>query len=106
MYDEAGIGAAQVLGERGLTGKVAVATADGSPTTVKLVRDKKLDGLFLQEAVGQGIDATDQVNNALTGKPTQKDIPLLEPLVTPDNIDSADIQNHLKRVYPPSAGAY
>ncbi len=39
MYDEAGIGAVQVLGERGLAGKVAVATADGSPTTVELVRD-------------------------------------------------------------------
>jgi ribose transport system substrate-binding protein len=106
MYDEAGTGAAQVLGERGLTGKVALATADGSPTTVKLVRDRKLDGLFLQEAVGQGLDATEQVNNALTGKPVQKNIALLEPLVTPENIDSPDTQNHLKRVYPPSAGAY
>jgi ribose transport system substrate-binding protein len=106
MYDEAGTGAAQVLGERGLTGKVALAAADGSPTTVKLVRDRKLDGLFLQEAVGQGIDGTTQVHNALTGQPTQKDIALLEPLVTPDNIDAPEVQDSLKRVYPPSAGAY
>ena len=106
MYDEAGIGAVQVLGERGLAGKVAVATADGSPTTVKLVRDGKLDGLFLQEAVGQGLDATVQVHNALTGAPTQKDIALLMPLVTPENIDTPDVQAALQRVYPPSAGAY
>jgi ribose transport system substrate-binding protein len=106
MYDEAGIGAVQVLEERGLLEDVVVATADGSPATVKLVRDGKLDALFLQEAVGQGIDATTQVHNALTGESTEQRIELLMPMVTPENIDDADIQAKLKRVYPPSAGAY
>lgn len=106
MYDEAGTGAAKVLDSRGLTGKIAVATADGSPTTVGLVRQGKLQGLFLQEAVGQGIDATTQDYNALTGKQVTQNIPLTEPLVTPKNIDSPAIQATLKRVYPPSAGKY
>lgn len=106
MYDEAGTGAAQVLHDRNLTGKIAVTAADGSPTTVKLLRSGELQGLFLQEAVGQGIDATTQDHNALTGKPVTKDIPLLEPLVTPQNIDQPEIQAKLKRVYPPSAGSY
>jgi len=106
MYDEAGTGAAKALETRGLIGKIAVATADGSPTTIKLLRDGKIQGLFLQEAVGQGIEATQQVYNALTGKPTIKELPLPEPLVTRDTIDSPETQAKIKRVYPPSAGAY
>jgi ribose transport system substrate-binding protein len=106
MYDEAGTGASQVLASQGLTGKVALATADGSPTTVALVRKHKLDALFLQGAVGQGIVATDQVAKAIQGKPTTQAIPLDEPMVTPANIDNPKIQAQLKRVYPPSAGAY
>lgn len=106
MYDEAGQGAAQVLEQRGLTGKIAVATADGSPTTVQLVRDGKLQALFLQQAVGQGIDGTTQVNNALTGKETTKSIPLEMPMVTPENIDQPEIQKALDRVYPSSAGKH
>jgi ribose transport system substrate-binding protein len=106
MYDEAATGAAKVLQTRNLVGKVAVVTADGSPTTVKLLRDGVIQGIFLQEAVGQGIDATQQVYNALTGKPTTQEIPLTEPLVTAKDIDSPEAQAKLKRVYPPSAGQY
>jgi len=106
MYDEAATGAAKVLQTRNLVGKIGVVTADGSPTTVKLLRDGVIQGLFLQEAGGQGIEATQQVFNALTGKPTTKDIPLTEPLVTAKDIDSPETQAKLKRVYPPSAGQY
>jgi ribose transport system substrate-binding protein len=106
MYDEAGQGAAQVLAQRNLTGKIALATADGSPTTVKLVREGKLQALFLQQAVGQGIDGTTQVNNALSGKETTKAIPLEMPMVTPETIDNPEIQKSLERVYPASAGAH
>jgi ribose transport system substrate-binding protein len=106
MYDEAGIGAAKALETRGLLGKIAVATADGSPSTIKLLRDGNIQGIFLQQAVGQGIDGTQQVYNALTGKPTQQEIPLPEPLATKDTVDSPAIQEMLRRIYPPSAGAY
>ena len=101
MYDEAATGAGKALETRGLVGKIAVATADGSPTTIKLLRDGVIQGLFLQEAVGQGIDATEQVYNALTGKKVTKDLPLPEPLVTKDTIDSPEMQAKVKRVYPP-----
>ena len=106
MYDEAATGAAKALQTRGLIGKIGVATADGSPTTIKLLRNGDIQGLFLQEAVGQGIDATKQVFNALTGKPVTKDLPLAEPLVTKETIDSPAAQATIKRVYPPSAGAF
>jgi ribose transport system substrate-binding protein len=106
MYDEAGIGAAKALETRGLIGKVAIATADGSPSTIKLLREGNIQGIFLQQAVGQGIDGTQQVFNALTAKPTQQEIPLPEPLATKDTVDSPAIQEMLRRIYPPSAGAY
>jgi ribose transport system substrate-binding protein len=106
MYDEAATGAAKVLQTRNLVGKVGVVTADGSPTTVKLLRDGVIQGLFLQEAAGQGIEATQQVFNALTGAPITKELALKEPLVTSKEIDSAEAQAKLKRVYPPSAGQY
>lgn len=106
MYDEAATGAAKVLQTRNLVGKVGVATADGSPTTVKLLKDGVIQGLFLQEAGGQGIEATQQVYNALTGGPVIKDLPLPEPLVTAKDVDSAESKAKLKRVYPPSAGDY
>ena len=106
MYDEAATGAAKALQTRGLTGKVAVVTADGSPTTIRLLRDGSIQGIFLQEAVGQGIDATTQVFNALNHKPTTQQLALKEPLVTRDTIDQPDAQATVKRVYPPSAGNY
>ena len=106
MYDEAATGAAKVLQTRGLVGKVGVATADGSPTTVKLLKDGVIQGLFLQEAGGQGIEATQQVYNALTGAAVTKDLPLSEPLVTAKDVDGPEAKAKLKRVYPPSAGDY
>jgi ribose transport system substrate-binding protein len=56
--------------------------------------------------VGQGIDATEQVHNALTGQPVTKNLPLPEPLVTKATIDSPEMQAKVKRVYPPSVGAF
>ncbi|MEC5407627.1 substrate-binding domain-containing protein [Paraburkholderia sp. MPAMCS5] len=106
MYDEAATGAAKALQTRGLTGKVAVVTADGSPTTIRLLRDGAIQGIFLQEAVGQGIDATTQVHNALNKKPTTQELALKEPLVTKETIDQPSAQATVKRVYPPSAGSY
>jgi ribose transport system substrate-binding protein len=106
MYDEAATGAVKVLQTRGLVGKIGVATADGSPTTVKLLKDGAIQGLFLQEAGGQGIEGVQQVYNALTGAAVTKELPLAEPLVTSRDIDSPAAQAKLKRVYPPSAGEY
>jgi ribose transport system substrate-binding protein len=106
MYDEAATGAAKALQTRGSVGKVAVVTADGSPTTIKLLRDGQIQGIFLQEAVGQGIDATTQVFNALNHKPTTQELALKEPLVTKETIDQPEAQATVKRVYPPSAGQY
>ncbi|MDQ0455639.1 substrate-binding domain-containing protein [Rhizobium paknamense] len=102
MYDEAGTGAAKVLETRGLTGKVGVAVADGSPTTIGLLKAKAIQGIFFQEAVGQGIDGTQQVYNALTGAPVKKDLALVMPLVTAEKIDTPEAKAVIARVFPPA----
>jgi ribose transport system substrate-binding protein len=102
MYDEAGTGAAKVLQTRGMTGKVGVAVADGSPTTIALLKANAIQGIFFQEAVGQGIDGTQQVFNAMTGAPVTKDLALVMPLVTADKVESDEAKKVIARVFPPS----
>lgn len=102
MYDEAGTGAAKVVETRGLQGKVGITVADGSPTTIALLKKGEIQGIFFQEAVGQGIDGTQQVYNALTGAPVTQDLALVMPLVTADKIDSPEAQTVIGRVFPPS----
>ncbi len=100
MYDQAGSGAAKALATRGLTGKVGVTVADGSPTTIRLLKDGAIQGIFFQEAVGQGIDATQQVYNALTGAPTTQNMALVMPLVKASDIDSEAAKKVIARVFP------
>lgn len=102
MYDEAGTGAAKVLKTRGLTGKIGISVADGSPTTIDLLKQGAIQGIFFQEAVGQGIDGTQQVYNALTGGEITQDLALVMPLVTADKVDSSEAQKVIARVFPPS----
>ncbi len=103
MYDEAGTGAAKVLETRGLTGKIGVTVADGSPTTIGLLKSGAIQGIFFQEAAGQGIDATQQVYNALTGGEVTQDLALVMPLVTADQIDSPEAKKVIARVFPPNS---
>jgi ribose transport system substrate-binding protein len=56
--------------------------------------------------MGQGIDATTQVFNALNHKPTTQVLSFTEVLVTGDTVDRPDVQAAVKRVYPPSVGKY
>ncbi|MBB3937318.1 substrate-binding domain-containing protein [Aureimonas phyllosphaerae] len=102
MYDEAGTGAAKVLATRGLTGKVGVSVADGSPTTIGLLKQGAIQGIFFQEAVGQGIDGTQQVYNALTGGEVTQNLALVMPLVTADKVETPEAQKVIARVFPPS----
>jgi ribose transport system substrate-binding protein len=102
MYDEAGTAAAKVIETMGLTGKVGITVADGSPTTIGLLKAGAINGIFFQEAVGQGIDGTQQVYNALTGGEVTQDLALVMPLVTADKIDTPEAQAVIARVFPPA----
>lgn len=100
MYDQAGTGAAKVLETRDEVGDIAITVADGSPTTIQLMKDGAIQGIFFQEAVGQGIDATEQVHHALKGEATTQNLALIMPLVTADEIDSEKAQAVIARVFP------
>ncbi|WP_163268474.1 substrate-binding domain-containing protein [Chelativorans alearense] len=100
MYDQAGTGAAKVLETRGLVGEIGITVADGSPTTIQLMKDGAIQGIFFQEAVGQGIDATEQVWKALKGEETTQNLALVMPLVTADEIDSDKAKAVVARVFP------
>ena len=77
--------------------------ADGSPTTIGLLKSGAIQGIFFQEAAGQGIDATQQVYNALTGGEVTQNLALVMPLVTADQIDSPEAQKVIARVFPPNS---
>ncbi|TGR64373.1 ABC transporter substrate-binding protein [bacterium M00.F.Ca.ET.194.01.1.1] len=100
MYDQAGTGAAKALATRGMTGKVAITVADGSPTTIQLLKDGAIQGIFFQEAVGQGIDATEQVYKALKGEKTTQNMALVMPLVKASDINSDQARKVIARVFP------
>lgn len=107
MYEQAGLGAVTAVESSKLQGKISIVSSDGSPESIAYIRQGKMDGIVVQEAVGQGVVATRQLFRAMLGLPvTNKDIPLPEPLVTTDNVDKAEIQDILKLVYPSSAGSY
>ncbi|MFV0527530.1 MAG: substrate-binding domain-containing protein [Lachnospiraceae bacterium] len=107
MYEQAGTGAVTALETAGQEGKIAVVSSDGSPESIALVREGKIAGIVVQEAVGQGIVATEELIKSLNGEEVvEKIVKTPEPLVTTENIDTQEIQDILKLVYPASAGSY
>lgn len=107
MYEQAGIGAVTAVEDNGLQGEIFIVSSDGSPESIAMIREGRMDGIVVQEAVGQGLVATEQLLLVINGgKVTEKDIPLPEPLVTTGNVDDPEIQEVLRLVYPESAGAY
>lgn len=54
MYEQAGIAAIDVVDNMGVTGKISIVSSDGSPDSTKAIREGRLAGQVVQEAVGQG----------------------------------------------------
>lgn len=107
MYEQAGIAAIDVVDNMGMTGKVSIVSSDGSPDSTVAIREGRLAGQVVQEAVGQGYWAAVMAFKAISGLEADAQVILTpEPLVTSENIDEADIQAVLALTYPASAGAY
>ena len=107
MYEQAGLAAVDCLETAGLSGQISVASSDGSPASIAYIRSGDIDGIVVQEAVGQGYYAAIEAFKAISGlEADAKVIQTPEPLVTSENIDDADIQEVLRLTYPESAGAY
>ena len=91
----------------GLTGEISIVSSDGSPASIAYIRSGAIDGIVVQEAVGQGYYAAIEAFKAISGlEADAKIIQTPEPLVTSENIDDEDIQAVLRLTYPESAGAY
>ena len=107
MYEQAGIGAVVAVETAGVEDDIIIVSSDGSPESIAHVRNGKIAGIVVQEAVGQGLVATQELLKAIKGETIEeKEIPLPEPLVTTENVDDPEIQEILRLVYPESAGAY
>lgn len=107
MYEQAGIAAIDVVDNMGMTGKVSIVSSDGSPDSTKAIREGRLAGQVVQEAVGQGYWAAVMAFKAISGLEADAKVILTpEPLVTSENIDDPEIQKILALTYPASAGAY
>ena len=107
MYEQAGIAAVDCLETAGLTGEISIVSSDGSPASIAYIRSGAIDGIVVQEAVGQGYYAAIEAFKAISGlEADAKIIQTPEPLVTSENIDDEDIQAVLRLTYPESAGAY
>ena len=106
MSDNRTLGAVQAVENSGKVGEVYIVGSDGSPTTLECLKEGTVCGIVVQEAVGQGIAGVEQIHNALTGAPVEKEVPTPEPLVTSDNYMEDEYQEVLALVWPESAGAY
>lgn len=107
MYEQAGIAAIDVVDNMGMTGQLSIVSSDGSPDSTRAIREGRLAGQVVQEAVGQGYWAAVMAFKAMCGLEADAQVILTpEPLVTAENIDDADIQAVLALTYPASAGDY
>ena len=97
-HDEAYVGMAYTLFDCDIT---------SNNDLIKAIREGRLAGQVVQEAVGQGYWAAVMAFKAISGLEADSHIILTpEPLVTAANIDDEDVQAVLKLTYPASAGAY
>jgi ribose transport system substrate-binding protein len=89
------IGVLGALEQEGLAGKVAFVGFDPSPHLIEAMRNKKIQGLVLQDPVAMGYLGVKSVVEHLQGKEVPKRIPTGETMATPENMDTPEIQRLL-----------
>ncbi len=93
--EPAGVGAAQVIKERGLSGKVRLVAFDGSEPEVKALRDGIIDALVVQDPFKMGYQGVECAIKAMAGQKPAARMPTDAVVVTRDNVDSPEIQKVL-----------
>jgi ribose transport system substrate-binding protein len=86
------------LQDIGKAGKITFVGFDTSETFTEAMRNKQLQGFVVQNPFNMGYLGVRTMVEHLQGKPVEKRIDTGVTLVTPDNLDSADIQTLL---HPP-----
>jgi len=96
---EAGvIGAAQALKAAGKAGEVKLVGFDASDEQVNLLKEGAVDGLVVQSPFRMGYDGVSAALDAIAGKEVPKRIDTGVTLVTPENVDSPEVQELLNPV--------
>lgn len=95
-------GMLRALEERGATDKVKHVGFDSSPRLVRALRDRKIDGLVLQDPVRMGDLAVRALVSHLRGQKVLGTIPTGETLATPDNlrVPEVDVLLFPERIEP------
>jgi ribose transport system substrate-binding protein len=83
------------LEEQKLAGKVHFVAFDPSPRFIEAMREKKIDGIVLQDPVRMGYLAVKTLVEHLQGQPVEKRIPTGEFMATPENMDEPEMHKLL-----------
>ncbi|REK19593.1 MAG: sugar ABC transporter substrate-binding protein [Planctomycetota bacterium] len=89
------IGVLAALDNEGLAGKITFIGFDPSPLLIDAMRDKKIQGLVLQDPVAMGYLGVKTMVEHLQGKEVPKRIPTGESMATPENMDDPEIDKLL-----------
>jgi ribose transport system substrate-binding protein len=90
-------GALTVVRQRGLAGKVKLVGYDASPDQIQALRDGVVQALVVQDPFKMGYEGVNAVVNAKNGAAVEKRIDTGVAVVTPENIDTPEIQKLLSR---------
>ena len=81
-----------------LAGKVKFIAFDPNSRLIQAMRDRKVNGIVLQDPVGMGYQAVKSMAEHLSGKPIEKRISTGEFVATPANMDEPQMARLLKPV--------
>ncbi|MGQ9650971.1 MAG: substrate-binding domain-containing protein [Phycisphaerae bacterium] len=79
------------LEDRQLAGKVRFVGFDANPRVIAGLRDRKLDGVVLQDPFKMGYQSVRQMLDHLAGKPVPPSTDTGAAVATPENVDSPEI---------------
>ncbi len=88
-------GMLQALENEQMAGDVAFVAFDSDPRIVQGLKEKKIDGVVLQDPVRMGYLAVKTMVDHLEGKPVEDRVSTGETLATPENMDEEKIQSLL-----------
>jgi ABC-type sugar transport system substrate-binding protein len=102
QHDEAALGAMTALEESGRAEEMVIASFDGSPESVELIRQGKLAAASMQQPVLMGRISLEVGLKHLRGEEVEKETEVPTILVTPDNL--ADVEAQLQDTVFPVEG--
>ncbi len=107
--EPAGVAAARVIKERGLSGKVKLVAFDSSESEIAALREGTIQALIVQNPFKMGYEGVKTAIAHLQGKPVAKTIDTGVTVITKDTMDQPDMMkllNPLEAAAPQAARAH